>query len=147
MERSTKQKRAIRSAFEEFGRPLSTDEVFEAVQRNIDGIGIATVYRSIRALLDDGWLTPVEVPGKGTLYEISGKAHHHHFSCTTCHRVYELEGCSSEVTVRLPRGFHASSHDVTIYGLCPQCSPSPKAPDRRTGARAVSRTARPKGQP
>jgi Fur family ferric uptake transcriptional regulator len=121
-ERATRQKRAIRHAFESEGRPLSTTEAFEAAQRDIDGIGIATVYRSIRTLLDDGWLTPIEVPGKGVLYELAGKAHHHHFSCATCHRVFELDGCDANVTVALPRGFTATGHDVTIFGRCARCS-------------------------
>ncbi|MBD5653980.1 MAG: transcriptional repressor, partial [Candidatus Eremiobacteraeota bacterium] len=121
VERDTKQKRAIRDAFESSGRPLSTEEAFDAAQRNIDGLGIATVYRSIKTLLEDGWLTSIDVPGAGTLYELAGKAHHHHFSCTACSRVYELDGCDADVSIALPHGFRATGHDVTIYGLCRQC--------------------------
>jgi len=127
VERTTKQKRAIRSAFESEGRPLSTNEAFEAAQNVIDGLGIATVYRSIRSLLDDGWLTPIDVPGKGILYELAGKEHHHHFSCTTCHRVFELDGCASDVVAPLPRGFSASGHDVTIFGRCATCAAEQKS--------------------
>ncbi len=134
VERNTRQKRAIRQALQGAGRPLSTEEVFEAAQREIDGLGIATVYRSIRSLLDDGWLAPVEVPGKGTLYELAGKGHHHHFSCTSCHRVYELDGCDSGVAVRLPKGFRASRHEVTLYGTCAKCEPAGGSP-KRTQAR------------
>ncbi|GAC1311425.1 MAG: transcriptional repressor [Vulcanimicrobiaceae bacterium] len=130
-ERTTRQKRAIRSAFESEGRPLSTTEAFEAAQTTIGGLGIATVYRSIRALLDDGWLIPIDVPGKGVLYELAGKEHHHHFSCTTCHRVYELDGCASDVAVPLPRGFSASGHDVTIFGRCASCASDRKAAVRK----------------
>lgn len=127
IERTTRQKRAIRSAFESEGRPLSTNEAFEAAQSVIDGLGIATVYRSIRSLLDDGWLTPIDVPGKGILYELAGKEHHHHFSCTTCHRVFELDGCEADVVVPLPRGFHAIGHDVTIFGRCASCTSEQKS--------------------
>ena len=121
-ERNTRQKRAIRDAFMVEDRPLSTEEAFAAAQSEIQGLGIATVYRSIRSLLEDGWLTAIDVPGKGTLYELAGKEHHHHFSCTKCLRVLELDGCETDIAVRLPRGFRASGHDVTIYGLCPECS-------------------------
>ena len=125
VERNTRQKRAIREALQSADRPLSADEVFAAAQREIDGLGIATVYRSIRSLLDDGWLAQIEVPGKGTLYELAGKGHHHHFSCTACHRVYELDGCDSDISVKLPKGFHANRHDITIYGVCAVCSTKP----------------------
>ena len=122
IERTTKQKRAIRSAFETEGRPLSTNEAYEAAQGLVGGLGIATVYRSIKSLLDDGWLTPIDVPGKGVLYELSGKEHHHHFSCTSCHRVFELDGCAGDVIVPLPRGFKSTGHDVTIFGHCATCA-------------------------
>ena len=128
IERATKQKRAIRSAFESEGRPLSTTEAFEAAQALIEGLGIATVYRSIKSLLDDGWLTPIDVPGKGILYEVAGKEHHHHFSCTTCHRVFELDGCADDVLVPLPRGFKATGHDLTIFGRCATCAAPQRPP-------------------
>ncbi len=142
IERTTKQKRAIRTAFETEGRPLSTNEAFEAAQGLVGGLGIATVYRSIKAMLDDGWLTPIDVPGKGVLYELSGKAHHHHFSCTTCHRVYELDGCVDNVIVPLPRGFKASGHDVTIFGRCATCATPPRPPAAKKSTIAKKATPR-----
>lgn len=122
IERNTRQKRAIRGVFEGATRPLGTDEIHGEAQRSIPSLGIATVYRSIRALLDEGWLTAVDVPGRNPLYERSGKGHHHHFVCTACEVVYELEGCSSEIRGDLPRGFSATGHDVTIYGSCAACA-------------------------
>jgi Fur family ferric uptake transcriptional regulator len=119
--RNTRQKQAIRDAFERAGRPLSTEEVHGEATRASRGLGMATVYRSIRSLLDDGWLSVVEVPGRSPLYEVAGKGHHHHFSCTQCDRVYELEGCAS-VSAKLPRGFKASGHELTFYGTCSGCS-------------------------
>jgi Fur family ferric uptake transcriptional regulator len=122
VERNTRQKQAIRNAFERVGRPLSTEEVHLEAKRSSRGLGMATVYRSIRALLDDGWLSVVEVPGRNPLYEIAGKDHHHHFSCTSCSRVYELEGCAT-VDVSLPPGFETTGHDLTFYGTCETCAP------------------------
>jgi Fur family ferric uptake transcriptional regulator len=119
--RDTRQKRAIRDVFDRIARPLSTDEVLEGAQTTIAGLGIATVYRSIRALVDEGFLEVVDVPGRVPLYERAGKAHHHHFLCTQCERVYELDGCTTEVKGALPRGFRATGHDVTIYGVCQAC--------------------------
>ncbi len=133
-ERNTRQKAAIREAFERAGRPLSTDEVHAAARSASTGLGIATVYRSIRSLVEDGWLATVDVPGRNPLYEVSGKGHHHHFSCERCERVYELEGCAT-VDTSLPRGFRASHHDLTIYGICAPCGVAAreKPGERRPG--------------
>jgi Fur family transcriptional regulator, ferric uptake regulator len=123
-ERNTRQRRAIREVVERAGRPLSTDEILAAAQASLPALGRATVYRSIRALLDEGWLTAVDVPGRSSLYELAGKEHHHHFECSDCKRVYELDGCASEVRGELPAGFVTTGHDVTIYGVCAACSRS-----------------------
>jgi Fur family ferric uptake transcriptional regulator len=121
-ERNTPQKRAIREVFERARHPLTTVEILSEAKSEIRSLGIATVYRSIRTLLDEGYLTAVEVPGHAPLYERAGKGHHHHFFCSSCERVFELDGCSSAVTVAVPRGFQATGHEVTIYGSCPACS-------------------------
>ncbi len=120
-ERNTRQRRTIREVVERAGRPLSTDEILDGAQQAIPSLGMATVYRSIRALLDEGWLTAVGVPGRSPLYERAGKGHHHHFACSRCRRVYELGECAAEIR-DLPPGFVATAHDITIYGTCAACS-------------------------
>jgi Fur family ferric uptake transcriptional regulator len=136
--RDTRQKRAIRDVFERTARPLSTDEVLEAAQKTIAGLGIATVYRSIRALVEEGFVEVVDVPGRSPLYERAGKGHHHHFICTECDRAYELEGCTTQIKGALPRGFTATGHDVTIYGVCQACGRERRRARQRLPAKTHS---------
>jgi Fur family transcriptional regulator, ferric uptake regulator len=131
--RDTRQRRAIRLAFEEAERPLSTEQLHAVASRESRGLGLATVYRSIKSLVDEGWLEVIDIPGHGAFYERAGKEHHHHFACENCSEVSDLEGCSSEVRVRLPRGYRARGHDVTIYGTCASCA-IPSAHRRRTSS-------------
>src|SRR5690606_18565847 len=53
--RDTAQRRALRAAFERADRPLSPAELLAAAQSDVPGLGLATVYRTVRALLDEGW--------------------------------------------------------------------------------------------
>ena len=122
MTRDTRQKRAIRSAFERANRPLSPEQARSEAARESAGLGIATVYRTVRSLLEDGQLSLVDIPGRGTYYELAGKGHHHHFACEDCGAVFELEGCNSGIYDRLPLGFCTRGHDVTIFGSCAGCS-------------------------
>jgi Fur family transcriptional regulator, ferric uptake regulator len=117
----TSQRMAIRDAFTEANRPLSPNEVLEEAQRHHPGLGQATVYRNIQSLIEEGWLTPVEIPGDATRYEVAGKEHHHHFQCNQCKRLYELDGCLP-FKPRLPRGFRVTGHEFFLYGLCAHCS-------------------------
>ncbi|MFN3323273.1 MAG: Fur family transcriptional regulator [Bryobacteraceae bacterium] len=120
-QRKTRQKTAIRAVFEEHNRPLSPQEVLELAQQEVEGLGIATVYRNLKALVEDGWLTPVEMPGGHVLYEPAGKGHHHHFQCEHCNRVFELEGCIPTINKLAKPGFKVVRHEVILYGICAGC--------------------------
>lgn len=122
MERNTRQRGAIRRAFQRANRPLGTEEVLDQARAEVSGLGIATVYRNIRVLLDEGWLTTVELPGEVSRYEVSGKAHHHHFRCQECDRVFETPGCVGSMQSMVPSGFTLREHDVVLYGACADCS-------------------------
>ncbi len=121
MERSTRQRRAIREVFLEAGRPLSPQEVLGLARSKVPSLGLATVYRTLKGLLEEGFLVPVHLPGEPPRYEAAGRGHHHHFLCRACGRVYELPGCPPGLEGNLPPGFRAWGHEVTVYGLCPSC--------------------------
>jgi Fur family ferric uptake transcriptional regulator len=108
--------------FEKAGRPLSPEEVLEMAQADVPGLGIATVYRTIRTLLDQGWLAAVNVPGQSACYELAGLHHHHHFHCEECGRVYDFEGCPGDMDRFTPAGFKTSRHELLLYGRCAECS-------------------------
>lgn len=119
--RRTKQKESIRAAFLEADRPLSPDEVLALAQKRADALSIATVYRNISSLIEDQWLTVVQVPGSPARYEVAGKAHHHHFQCRSCGAVHELEGCDVPGKPHLPSGFKYLDHEFFVFGICAAC--------------------------
>lgn len=121
LRRNTRQRAAIRKVFEEIDRPLSPQEVLRYAQRDVAGLGIATVYRNLKALVDDGSLIHVQLPGEAPLYESAGKAHHHHFLCDRCHRVFDLDNCSLSTQQLAHRKFKALRHELTLYGICADC--------------------------
>jgi Fur family transcriptional regulator, ferric uptake regulator len=120
-QRDTRQRAAIRKAFERADRPLSPQQVLDSAQADVDGVGIATVYRNIKALLEEDWLVAVELPGSATVYERSGKAHHHHFHCDECGRVFELTGCLPNINRLAGRKFSVARHELVLYGMCADC--------------------------
>lgn len=122
LSRNTRQKEAIRTAFAAANRPLSHEEAHALAQQHVAGLSIATVYRNISLLMEERWLTAVEVPGDTTRYEVSGKGHHHHFHCNQCGKLFELAGCGIQVTPQLPAGFSTTGHEFFVYGLCDVCA-------------------------
>lgn len=120
--RDTKQRQAIRRALEEADRPLSPNEVVTEAQREIPRLGIATVYRTIKDLVEEGWLAAVELPGLPPRYEVAGKHHHHHFHCRGCDATFEVDGCVEDLKLHLPKGFEVDDHTVVLHGRCPGCA-------------------------
>ncbi|MBB4843701.1 Fur family ferric uptake transcriptional regulator [Paucibacter oligotrophus] len=128
MERSTRQRTAIYDAIAAAGRPLSALEVLEAARVDVEGLGIATVYRNLKLLLEDGSVTLVQLPSDGPRYELTGHAHHHHFQCTCCQRVFDVHQCPGDLAKLAPPGFSVERHEITLYGHCEDC----QAPVRKS---------------
>jgi Fur family ferric uptake transcriptional regulator len=124
--RTTRQRDVIAHVLEGAEGPLAVSDVHGRALSDLPGLGIATVYRTLKLLTEQGRIHPVTLDSE-TRYEASGKGHHHHFSCTRCGRVFTLHTCP----VALPRGtvypggFIVEAHEVTLYGQCPQCAAAP----------------------
>lgn len=119
--RQTRQKQAIRDSFTLADRPLSPEEALTLSKQNVPGLSIATIYRNIAALVEEGWLTAVPLPGAAARYEVAGKQHHHHFQCQDCEKVFELSGCDIDIHPQLPKGFRMTGHEFVMYGICAEC--------------------------
>jgi|SRR5580700_3687708 Fur family ferric uptake transcriptional regulator len=120
--RKTKQRSALHAIFEQAGRPLSVGELHEAAAKRVHGLGIATVYRAVGAMLDAGEIAAVEIPGEPARYERANTEHHHHFRCERCDRVFDIAGCLDNLRKLVPPKFRVTEHDVTLYGLCAGCA-------------------------
>jgi Fur family ferric uptake transcriptional regulator len=130
MTRNTQQRGAIGKVLLKAGRPLSIAEVFQMAQAEVPGLGIATVYRNLKALLDEGRIQQVSVPGEPSRWEMAPKDHHHHFLCRTCSRLLEIESCPEDLARLLPRGYTLEEHDILLRGQCDACAATAKRPGR-----------------
>lgn len=121
VERDTRQRRAIREEIERADRPLTPAEIHVGARSSVEGLGLATVYRTLRILADEGVITEVQVPGEAPRYEMADKAHHHHFYCRQCERVFEVEGCPGDLAALTPAGFELDGHELLLFGTCAGC--------------------------
>jgi Fur family ferric uptake transcriptional regulator len=124
--RRSKRREAILEVLESESRHLNAEQVHKAAQKRVPGIGIATVYRSLKCLCGCGKVSEF-IPADGIArYEPAGsRAHHDHLICTAC-------GCFTEAVdpeieklqerLAAKHGYTISSHRLEIYGLCPCCA-------------------------
>lgn len=120
--RNTDQQRLIRALFVRSRRPLNASEVHALARRKQPGIGIATVYRSVRRMLEEGALSLVAIAGETAYYEMAGNEHHHYFHCCYCRKVYVIEACPEVIAELTPPGFVHEHHDIVLHGYCRACS-------------------------
>lgn len=124
MARRTSQRAAILRALHDAAGPLTPQQVHDAARREQASLGLATVYRNLARLAEEGDVVPVHLPDDVTRYEPAGRGHHHHFICRRCQGVFELEAdCPVSILegVVLPGGFKVEDHALTLYGLCARC--------------------------
>lgn len=122
--RRTQQRDAILETIRAAAGPLTVDELHEHAQREVSNLGIATVYRTIKLLLEAGQIHTVTLPDGQSRYEAADLGHHHHFRCRRCEQVFDLDLCPISLPegTQLPGGFRVEQHEITLYGLCPRCN-------------------------
>jgi len=122
-QRRTRQRQVIETVIRDAAGPLTVNEVHQQALRELDNLGIATVYRTLKLLLDGDRIETVILPSGETRYEATGLGHHHHFHCRRCDLVFDLETCPVSVpTGNYEQGFIVDAHELTLYGTCPQCA-------------------------
>lgn len=121
--RRTKQRDAILKEILSAEGPLSVNEIHGRASGGLPGLGIATVYRTIKALREEGKVSVVELPGEEPRYEPAGLGHHHHFRCLSCEQTFDLEMCPVGIPsgTMLPGGYRVEDHNLTLYGRCSEC--------------------------
>jgi Fur family transcriptional regulator, ferric uptake regulator len=122
VKRNTVQRKAIEEVFRKYDRPLGVGEILLHGNKLAESLNQATVYRNLKLLVNNGWLTQVIHPSLGTLYERTGKGHHHHFYCRTCSRTLEVPGCALKENEMAPHGFVVEEHEIFLFGVCPSCA-------------------------
>ena len=120
--RQTKQKETIRNICLNSSNALSINDIHDMARKAIPSLNLATVYRNINKLVNEGQLIKFSHPTKGTFYEKAGKPHHHHFFCSDCNTAIEIPGCGLSLEKPINDGFIIDSHEVFLHGTCAKCA-------------------------
>lgn len=121
MSYSTRQRTVILDTLRQAGQPLTAQDIHERARQDT-GIGLATVYRALKAFMEQGQVVQVDIPGTAPLFEPTDRGHHHHFICQHCQRVFDLPGCVGDVEGLAPQDFQVERHEIVLYGLCASCA-------------------------
>jgi Fe2+ or Zn2+ uptake regulation protein len=121
-ERWTAQRQAVWDALAAARSGSGALELAQALV--VQGVGQATVYRSLELLERCGLARRAALGGGRQGYVPVQPGHHHALICDGCGQVQDFAACSWNVVgelLALRTGFTVHSHYLEVHGLCPAC--------------------------
>ena len=100
-------------------------EIYEAVKRVRPHMGLASVYRILHHLVEQGYIKVVGRNDESFRYD-GNVSRHDHAVCTVCGALLDVPvevtvpGEALQVAARAA-GIELESHEVMLYGLCSSC--------------------------
>ncbi|MEY2899983.1 MAG: hypothetical protein RL247_149 [Actinomycetota bacterium] len=123
MKRNTKQREEVWQALEATPDFVSAQELHQKMRGLGSSIGLATVYRTLNALAEEGSADALTRDGEN-LYRACSPGHHHHLICRECGATTEIEAGEVEEWAKkmaAEHGYGSPQHIVDIFGVCPDC--------------------------
>ncbi|MBT4072814.1 MAG: transcriptional repressor [Chloroflexi bacterium] len=96
----------------------------EALASELDGVGRATVYRTLKLLVEADVICKLALPDGTPMYSPSRVEHHHHSVCTSCGAVEEFRDSTVERVLRsLNREIEGEiiGHRMEVFIRCRAC--------------------------
>ena len=119
--RSTGPRRAMATVIGEQTRHFTAEGLREQLPPSL---GRATIYRTLKILVDSGVLCRVMLEDGDLHYQLSQQGHHHHLLCVQCGSSQDLTGCDIEEVLSMTSAdyeFEISGHWLEVYGRCKLC--------------------------
>lgn len=125
-QRVTKQRVAVSAVLDELPDFVSTQELHRILQERGTSVSLATSYRILQSLADEGLVDVLRnADGEAVYRRCAVTGHHHHLLCRSCGKAVEIEAPAVEAwaaRTAAEHGFTAVEHTVEIFGLCPECT-------------------------
>lgn len=125
-QRVTKQRLAVSAALDDLDDFVSTQELYRILQNQGVSVSLATAYRILQSLADEGLVDVLRNgDGEAVYRRCTVTGHHHHLLCRSCGKAVEVEAPAVETwAARTARehGYTEVAHTVEIFGLCPDCT-------------------------
>ncbi len=119
--RSTQPRREIISGLEHRSDAFTAEDLV----RDLPHIGRATIFRTIKLLLEAGIICKLSLINGEPRYSLAHAEHHHHTVCVTCGAIGEFHAGTVERVLRLignEIGGRIIGHRIELYITCAACS-------------------------
>ena len=118
--RATGPRREVVDLLEKKAEGFSAEEI----SAELPNVGRATVYRTLKLLLEAGVICKLAMPDGAPKYTLSRVGHHHHTVCVRCGAVGEFRAVTIERLLRALSGDisgEITGHRIEFYITCAGC--------------------------
>lgn len=123
--RTTRQRQLLLDALAGDSRFRTAQTIHDLLRQQGRGVGLATVYRTLRRLADEGHVDEVRAESGESLFgACRWPDHHHHLVCRGCGHAVVLRASAAERTIAgaaSRHGFRDLAHRIDVFGLCRTC--------------------------
>ncbi len=121
--RKTNQREILLRELTEHPTHPTADELYNKVKLILPRISLATVYRNLERLSQQGLISKISISGRQNRFDAIIKPHNHIF-CIQCHRLDNIENNSIYEIILSPqdrKGYSILDYRIEFFGLCPHC--------------------------
>ena len=123
--RITPQREMIIEALAHSPRHVTAEEIYAEVQERTHAVNIATIYRTLDLLVEQGMASRAGLQDGRVVYAAGNHGPHLHLVCRACGSAIDADQevlASLEAQLEQQYGFAADLQHLTIAGLCSPCS-------------------------
>ena len=125
LSRNTKQKEVILEVLHEADTHLDALQIFERASQKMPRLSLATVYRNLKSMHEQGVIAVGNFGEGHAHYEIVNTLSigHHHLKCLGCGNIWEFDRPAARLVtgVKEASNFKIYSAKLYIEGLCLLC--------------------------
>ena len=122
--RPSRQRSAVLALLEDLDGFRSAQDLHALLRDRGASVGLATVYRALQALVDDGQVDVLRSADGEAAYRRCSPVHHHHLVCRSCGTTVEVSDAPVErwaARIAAEHGFADAQHQVEVFGTCATC--------------------------
>ena len=119
----SKQREALLRILRGVNTHPTADRLYEEIRKEFPKISLATVYRNLNQLVENGEIIRLECNGEAEHYDGNPKKHYH-FICRKCSAIIDvsISDASKINDLVIEKDIlKVEDHELFFYGLCQNC--------------------------
>lgn len=123
--KKTKQRYMILSIIKSKEKPVTAEDIYRKLKKDMDSINISTIYRTLNILSEKNVILKILKEDGTASYQLNDNLHNHYITCYKCQNSILIDKCPiSDLSNKISKdtGYVITGHSLHLTGLCPKCN-------------------------